>query len=131
MSKTYQVMVFGKEGCDKCKVLNQRLDKLMAKDEWQDFEKAYVDVMTEDGLVAFCKAECINPQRIPAFVVSRKNEQTGAYEPVPNPRPFEKDPVCKDSKLYTFMGLQTDYSGAGGGLITPKMISTVLEACRG
>ncbi|MCC7300990.1 MAG: hypothetical protein IT583_07920, partial [Verrucomicrobia bacterium] len=61
MQKPYKIKVFGKEGCAKCKMLNQRLDKLLEEKEWSDFEKEYCDVETVDGLVAFASAECINP----------------------------------------------------------------------
>ena len=55
-SKPYRVEVFGKAGCDKCAVLNQRLDKLLGEETWQSFEKVYRDVLTEDGLVEFSEA---------------------------------------------------------------------------
>ena len=35
-------------------------------------------------------------------------------------------PVCRKAKLYQYIGLQTDYSNVGQGLITPKMIQSVL-----
>ena len=127
MTSPYRVMVFGKKGCDKCGVLNQRLDRLLIKEEWKDFEKFYCDVETEEGMVQFCEAECVNPQRIPALLVTRLNEKTGEYRPVPNPKPGEKDAVCRGSKLYPYLGLQTDYSDDGAGIITPKMIQAVLS----
>ena len=126
MEKTYEVQVFGKHGCDKCSVLNKRLDKLLEKDQWQDFEKRYFDVETVDGLVAFSTSECINPQRIPAMIVAQRDDDTATYEPVPNMNPGVKDDLCGNSRLYQHLGLQTDYSSSGRGLITPKMISTVL-----
>ncbi len=128
MAKTYRVMVFGKAGCDKCKTLNQRLEHLLAGAEWADFEKNYCDLETEEGLVAFCQAECINPQRIPAFVVQKFNEQSGRYEFIPAAPASE--PGAPTSRLYGWLGLQTDYSDAGKGVLTPKMISAVLEQAR-
>lgn len=130
MSKTFRIKVFGKQGCDKCRILNQRLDKLLADAQWQDFEKQYCDVETEDGLVEFCETECLNPQRIPAVLLTRLNKETSEYEPVSNPRPGEKYPTCKTSRLYQFLGLQTDYGPAGDGTLTPKMISMVLNEAR-
>ena len=134
MDKQFEIRVFGKKGCPKCKTLNKRLDSLLSKDEWAHFEKKYFDVQTEDGLVEFCNAECINPQRIPAFVVAKKHGQdtngNDAAELIPNPAPEEYDEVCKDSKLYVYLGLQTDYTDSGQGVISPKMIKSVLnEAC--
>ena len=130
MTKSYKIKVFGKPGCAKCKTLNQRLDKLLADKKWSEFEKEYCDVETVDGLVAFASAECINPQRIPAMLITRKDETTGRYDPVPTRDPKPADNVCGKSKLYQYVGLQTDYTPAGNGIISPKMITSVLkEAC--
>ena len=43
-----------------------------------------------------------------------------------NKQPGTIDKVCKKARLYQFLGLQTDYSDLGKGLITPKMIQSVL-----
>lgn len=130
MSKPYRIQVFGKMDCDKCKTLNQRLDKLLEKEEWQDFEKVYYDLLTVDGLVAFSEAECINPQRIPAMLVMRLDEATGGYVPVANARPGKHDDVCGAARLYPFLGLQTDYSDRGRGIISPRMVTAVLSEAR-
>lgn len=125
MNKPYRVVVFGKPGCPKCKTLNPRIDKALAKPEWADFEKESVNVQTEDGLVRFCNAECINPQRIPAFLIEKWDEEHARYLPVTNPRAGEPDSVCKAFKLYSHIGLQTDYTTTG--TITPRMITSVLK----
>jgi hypothetical protein len=39
--------------------------------------------------------------------------------------------VCGRSKLWHILGLQTDYSGDGRGVLTPRMISAVLAEARG
>lgn len=126
MTKPYRVLVFGKTGCDKCKVLQGRLDNLLSMPDWQDFEKVYCDVETEDGLVEFCRTGCINPHRIPAMVVQRRNGQTGALEYVVDPRPESLD----KSRLNVFAGIQTDYSDAGRGVISPQTITGVLTLAR-
>jgi hypothetical protein len=130
MEKIYKIKVFGKPGCAKCKALNQRLDKLLAEEEWSDFEKEYCDVETVEGLVAFASAECINPQRIPAMLVTRRQEETGRYIPVPSRDPKPHCEICGKSRLYQYVGLQTDYTDEGKGIISPKMISAVLEEVR-
>jgi hypothetical protein len=129
MSADYRVVVFGRLASDKSQLLNRRVDKILSKDEWSDFEKVYMDMETEDGLVAFCRAECINPQRIPALIVMRK--ESDGYAPVPNPSMGLEDPLCQESKLHHWLGLQTDYSSTGSGMITPKMIASVLQEARG
>jgi hypothetical protein len=126
MATQYQIRVFGKQGCDKCHTLNQRLDKLLVKDDYHAFDKCYCDVETIDGLVAFSEAECINPSRIPALLVTEWDAEADEYVPVETKQPGAKDPVCQKSKLYQYLGLQTDYSDTGKGLITPKMIQSIL-----
>ncbi len=126
MAAKYQIKVFGKQGCDKCHTLNQRIDKLLAKDEYADFEKLYCDVETIDGIVAFSEAECINPSRIPAMLLTEWDVGTDDFVPVCTKEPGAEDLVCMKSKLYQYVGLQTDYSGVGKGIISPKMIQSVL-----
>lgn len=130
MAARFQIRVFGKEGCDKCHALNQRLDKFLAKEEYRDFEKLYCDIETIDGLVAFSEAECINPSRIPAMLVTTWDENEDEYLPVCSTEPGAKDPVCKKSKLYQYLGLQTDYSDIGKGIISPKMIQSILAEAK-
>ncbi|WP_372794142.1 hypothetical protein [Pontiella sp.] len=127
MASSYQIRVFGKEGCDKCRTLNQRLDKLLKKEEYAGFQKLYCDVETIEGLVAFSEAECINPSRIPALLVTEWNEDAADYFPVETAEPGAPDAVCRKSRLYQYVGLQTDYSDVGKGIITPKMIQAVLS----
>ena len=126
MGAKYQIRVFGKQGCDKCHTLNQRLDKLLGKDEYSAFDTFYCDVETVDGLVAFAEAECINPSRIPAMLITEWDSETNEYTPISTTAPGAKDRVCKKAKLYQYLGLQTDYSSSGKGIISPKMIQSVL-----
>lgn len=125
MSK-FTINVFGKHGCAKCAMLNRRIDQLLEKGQYSDFTKVYRDVLTEDGLVTFCKAECLNPSRIPAMVIS-VTDGDGRERYLENPAPGRPDPVCKDSRLYQFLGIQTDYSPEGKGVITPEMIQSILD----
>lgn len=126
MAAKYQIRVFGKEGCDKCHTLNQRLDKMLAKEEYSAFEKLYCDVETIDGLVAFSEAECINPARIPAMLITEWHAENEDFVPLSSREPGAEDAVCRKSKLYQYVGLQTDYSDVGKGVISPKMIQSVL-----
>ncbi len=130
MSKTYQIHVFGKPGCDKCHTLNGRLDDLLQEAGWADFEKIYHDLETESGLVEFCEVECLNPQRVPGFYVSKTEPATGEQKPLPNPAPGAVDAPGGSSALYTWVGLQTDYTSVGRGVITPRMIEAVLHQAK-
>ena len=118
--------VFGKKGCAKCAMLNRRLDELLAKPEYQSVRKEYRDVLTEDGLVQFCLAQCLNPSRIPALVMAEEAEN-GDTHYIERKNPDAEDPVCKTSRLHQYIGIQTDYGPVGKGVITPEMIETVVK----
>ena len=61
------------------------------------------------------------------MVVMKKDPESGEYQTLPNPAPGEPDEVCKTSRLYTYLGLQTDYGKIGRGVISPKMVTAVLQ----
>lgn len=130
MAKPFRIQVFGKAGCDKCKTLNKRLDDLLEREEWADFEKQYCDVETVDGLVSFCRSECVNPQRIPAFVVLRRIGDGDTFRPIERTHPGIAEPRCGTAALYFLAGLQTDYSDTGRGVLTPAMIQAALTEAR-
>lgn len=121
------VNVFGKPGCAKCAMLNRRLDKMLAEDpRYARFHKEYHNVLSEEGLVEFCKSECLNPSRIPAMVISCADSEGKSHYLV-NPDPDAFDSACRHSKLYQFLGVQTDYSEEGKGIISPEMIKSILD----
>lgn len=129
MGRPFRVVVFGKAECDKCAVLQKRLGILLAAPEWGDFEQAYLDVETEEGLVAFCRIEGLNPQRIPALVVMQQDAPDEPYRAVPAVRAGRDDPARR-IRLRHVLGLQTDYSETGRGVVTPKMVAAVLADAR-
>ena len=56
----------------------------------------------------------------------RWDAEADEFVPVGTKQPGAKDSVCKKAKLYQYVGLQTDYSNVGKGIISPKMIQSVL-----
>lgn len=129
MDATLEAVVFGKTGCDKCKALLRRAHELVQQPEWADVRVRYVDVETEEGLVEFCRMECLNPQRLPALVLGRV-EADGQFHPIPAAPSAVPDPRLGACRLYHIVGLQTDYSPRGRGVITPAMIAAVFEQGR-
>lgn len=118
--------VFGKAGCSKCDTLKRRLSTLLSTPEYSMFTMRYYDIKTLDGIVEFCKAGCLNPNRIPALLITYVDEN-GQERYVRNPQQYSKDPSIYDAGVtFQWVGTQTDY-GAGSGLITPKMIKAVLD----
>jgi hypothetical protein len=100
-----KIHVFGKPDCPKCNMLNERIDGLLKRDEYSQFEKVYHDCMTEDGLVAFCLAQQLNPSKIPAFVLGNDD---GYIEKIES-----DEVVLPPYKIFSKYGLQTDWRSDG------------------
>lgn len=119
--------VFGKEGCSKCAALKRRVEQLRSLDGYSDLKMEYHDVMTLDGIVAFCKAECLNPNRIPALLMS---DDEGRYIRSGRRIRGATSDDYKESVTWQWVGVQTDYAN-GGGVITPAMVKDVVDEARG
>jgi hypothetical protein len=130
MSKTYQIHVFGKPGCDKCHTLNGRLDDLLQEAEWADFEKIYHDLETESGLVEFCEAECLNPQRVPGFYVSKADPATGDAQAAAEPGTGRGGRARRRQRPLYLGGAADGLLSVGRGVITPRMIEAVLRQAK-
>ncbi|MEA2062101.1 MAG: hypothetical protein U9P14_00260 [Gemmatimonadota bacterium] len=122
--KRFQVMVFGKQGCDKCKVLKSRLEKILAEESYIDFELVYNDLGTVEGLVRFCQSERLNPQRIPGFMIfeHQGSEESGVCRPLCH---LQEMTDLDGEPIEIFLGLETDYTG--DGTLRPKAIRQVLD----
>lgn len=110
------VHIFGKTGCAKCAILQKRVDALLEKDEFKGkFVKEYDNVLTEEGLLKFCRVQCVNPNKIPALVVADEN----GY--------LEGEMNAKAPYTYQYLGIQTDYSGNGKGVLPPELVEEILR----
>lgn len=116
------VHLFGKEGCTKCAAMKRRLTALLERPEFAAFRIEYHDVMTLPGIVEFCKAGCLNPNRIPAVLVSGED---GKYLPGRIRRRTDEG-VFAESVTFPFAGIQTDYDH-GGGVVSPAALEDVLR----
>lgn len=126
MGKEFIIVVYGKQGCDKCGILKDRIKKLLdSKPEFQDFELRYVDIESEEGMTTFCELECLNTSDIPAFVICKFRPEIGRYEPLER-QELPEDIYENDSKVFSYNGLKTDYSEKGKGIISKSMIKDEL-----
>ena len=103
--------VIGHTGCPKCTLLNRRLDAILQ-------EEPYPRGMShkEAALVFYCQAQCVNPNRIPALIISDDNGEFLNRSEKPT----------SSIQLYQFIGIQTDYND-GGGILPPETIKKTLD----
>ncbi len=122
------VHIFGKEGCSKCAAMKRRVEALLKRDEFAKCRMEYHDVLTVEGLLVFCKAMCLNPNRIPALLLSddggRYIVRRGIWEPAETDKPERFK--FSQSATYPYLGVQTDYD-SGGGVIRPETIERLMQ----
>lgn len=116
--------VIGHTGCAKCAMLNRRTDAILSEEPYKSrFVKVYHDTEDprgmkerEEALVFFCKTQCVNPNRIPALIVT---DEKGEFIQ-------RKGTPTNSCQLYQYIGIQTDYAD-GGGILPPERIKEALD----
>jgi len=116
--------VIGHTGCAKCAMLNRRLDSILKEEPYKsNFVKLYHDTDDPRGMdfqisaiVFFCKAQCVNPNRIPALIITDENGEFLLRDGKPK----------NTNQLYQYIGVQTDYT-EGGGILPPERIKETLD----
>lgn len=119
------VNIIGHTGCQKCAMLNRRTDTLLQQEPYKSlFRKVYHDTEDPSGMEAreealsfFCKCQCVNPNRIPAFIITDEN---GEF------LPCLECTHLQGVHLYQYIGIQTDYT-EGGGILPPETIKETLD----
>ncbi len=77
-------------------------------------------------MVSFVKRECLNPQRIPSFIVEKLNGN-GEYEAIKNPAHSQ---TVEGVRPMRYLGIQTDYTEVGKGIIPPAAVVEVMQEAR-
>jgi hypothetical protein len=106
------ITIFGKKGCKKCSLLENRLNDLLPI---YKFEIIKYDLSSEKDIVDFCEMGCLNISRIPSFYISSNNKPLSPIQ-------------INSYSLSTVLGFQTDYEK--GGTITPNMLKQILEEAK-
>lgn len=128
--------VIGHTGCKKCEMLNRRLDAILEKEPYKSrFTKFYHDTEDPRGMEArelalmfFCKCQCVNPNRIPALIIT---DERGEFLPRPDCPPLQGGHSSRQGvHLYQYIGIQTDYT-EGGGILPPELIKETLDEAMG
>ena len=115
------IHIFGKsDGCTKCAALKRKVASVIGEDDYRGkFAVVFHDVLTEEGLVDFCRSN-INPNSLPGLVI-------GIGE-------LFLESVCTSAEwlergnlLRPWLGLFTDYGERHRGVITTDEIREILS----
>ena len=123
------IHIFGKsEGCTKCAALKRKVSSVMDEEKYRGkFEVSFHDVLTEEGLVDFCRSN-INPNSLPGLVIGIGK--------------LFLESVCTSEQwlergnlLRPWLGLFTDYGESHRGVITSDeirwLLDTAIAVCGG
>ena len=122
--KKYLIVIYGKNGCDKCVRLKKEVSLILEDDNGSnDFDMDYQNLSTIEGMQAYALAETVNGQRIPALQIMKYSEEKESYVKIPYPgtgKDFEAKPF-----LY-YLQLETDYS-SDDAYIDPDKIKELMS----
>ena len=115
------VHIFGKsEGCTKCAALRRKVASVIGEDDYRGkFAVVFHDVLTEEGLVDFCRSN-INPNSLPGMVI-------GIGELFLESVCTSEEWLSRGNLLKPWLGLFTDYSERHRGVITSEEICEILS----
>ena len=110
------IHIFGKsEGCTKCAALKRKVASVMEEEKYRGkFAVVFHDVLTEDGLVDFCRSN-INPNSLPGLVI-------GIGELFLESVCTSEEWLERGNLLRPWLGLLTDYGERHKGVITTEEI---------
>ncbi len=122
--KKYLVVIYGKNGCEKCVRLKKEVSQILEEDNsLNDFDMDYQNLSTIEGMQAYALAETVNGQRIPALQVMKYSENKKSYVKIPYPG-NGKDSDAKPFLYY--LQLETGYSADEAG-IDPERIKKIMS----
>lgn len=115
------IHIFGKsEGCAKCAALKRKVTSVIGEDDYRGkFAVVFHDVLTEEGLVDFCRSN-INPNCIPGMVI-------GIGELFLESVCTSEEWLTRGNVLKPWLGLFTDYGERHRGVITTDEIHEILS----
>lgn len=123
MQKKYLIVIYGKDGCEKCARLKLNVKALLANESLgRDFDMDYQNLSTAEGMAAYAAAETINGQRLPGLQIMKYNEGKRTYTKIADPRPESFDAKTKKLFVPSYLQLQTDYYGSYAQEISDKEI---------
>ena len=115
------VHIFGKsEGCTKCSAIKRKVASVIGEDDYRGkFAVVFHDVLTEEGLVDFCRSN-INPNSLPGLVI-------GIGELFLESVCTSEQWLERGNLLRPWLGLFTDYGERHRGVITTEEIRESLS----
>lgn len=124
--KLYVIVIYGKDGCTLCTRLKAEVNELLARQACEQFDLHYQNLSTQEGMVAYAKAETVNGQRLPALQILKYDPARQAYRKIRDLRP-----ECPQTGwVPTYLQLQTDYQREQPA-IQPQEVEELMDLAQG
>ncbi|MBN2419340.1 MAG: hypothetical protein JXL81_08145 [Deltaproteobacteria bacterium] len=120
----YLVVIYGKNGCEKCVRLKREVSHILEEDNsFNDFDMDYQNLSTIEGMQTYALSETVNGQRIPALQIMKYSEEKESYVKIPYPG-NGRDSDARPFRYY--LQLETDYS-SDDAAINPEKIKELMS----
>ena len=130
--KPYLVVIYGKNGCDRCARLLHDVKSILCDSGLDDeFDLDYQNLSTVDGMIAYAVSETVNGQRLPALQIMKYENVSGSYVKIPDTRPGVSFRGGSEFFEPVYLQIQTDYSSAGGPIGKDEILELLETACAG
>lgn len=115
--KPYLIVIYGKDGCDKCALLKDEVSVMLKEDSLkEDFDLDYQNLSTVEGMAAYAISETVNGQRIPALQIMKYDKERKSYVKIPDLRAETFNDKTGELFVPAYLQLQTDYSSDSPGI---------------
>jgi hypothetical protein len=120
----FLIVIYGKDGCDKCVRLKNNVSSILEENNGlNNFDMDYQNLSTIEGMQAYALAETVNGQRIPALQIMKYSEEKKSYVKIPYPG-AAKGSAAKP--FFYYLQLETDYS-SNDSSIEPNRIKELMS----
>ena len=130
--KPYLVVIYGKNGCDRCARLLHDVKSVLGESGLGDeFDLDYQNLSTVDGMIAYAVSETVNGQRLPALQIMKYEGVSGSYVKILDTRSGVSFSGGGEFFEPVYLQIQTDYSSAGGPIGKDEIMELLEIACGG
>ncbi len=127
--KPYLIVIYGKDGCDRCRRLKNTVQEILKAPGTDDFAMDYQNLSTPEGMKAYALAETVNGQRIPALQIMGFNPSRGSYVKLADPSAEHMDQAAGKLMVPVWLQLETSY-GQEEQEISSAAITDLMKTAR-
>ena len=113
----------------KFRIVETRIERLLSENPpWMGlFDVHREDLRTVNGLAEFCNVGCLDFEHTPAVIIYRYDHTAERYTLIRPEDPLDENASRDSNWLHCCLGVQTVYNRKTGGILTPRLLRTLLQ----